>query len=172
MHREKWYIPLFPPSFFPCSLCFSPFLLLFSPFCCLLPFFLLLSFYLFLPTFTSVLSNLYIQGVEGVFVRLSSRSPKDAALLVPNFSDLYQQEVEGVRKEVEDVEKTKSSDMAMSAGTLAPTSETNTKLHALYRVYLPSHLYYLPPLLSLSPSQLSLPCLTVSSGVHYRASNI
>jgi hypothetical protein len=59
-------------------------------------------------------------------VRLSSRSPKDAALLLPNFQSLYEKEIQVVR---EDNAKVYAAD-----SSLTPTSETNTKLHALYRV--------------------------------------
>eukprot|EP00026_Physarum_polycephalum_P011538 Phypoly_transcript_11772.p1 GENE.Phypoly_transcript_11772~~Phypoly_transcript_11772.p1 ORF type:complete len:347 (+),score=55.63 Phypoly_transcript_11772:89-1129(+) len=64
-------------------------------------------------------------GVDGIFVRLSSRSPKDAALLLPDFASLYQKEIEDVRKE--------NNAVCASDASLAPNSETNTKLHALYR---------------------------------------
>ena len=55
-----------------------------------------------------------------IFVRLSSRSPKDAALSSPKFTDLYNSELEVLEVEEKDIQVSESNDV-------------NRRLHALYR---------------------------------------
>lgn len=73
--------------------------------------------------------------MEGVFVRLSSRSPKDAALLHPDFMKIYEKEREKVEGE--------SKNVFLADPSLIPTSETNSKLHALYRVFIFNYLLFI-----------------------------
>jgi len=60
-----------------------------------------------------------------MFVRLSSRSPKDAALTLPNFPELFKKELIDVKHE--------HTQIFAANSLLPPSSETNAKLHALYR---------------------------------------
>eukprot|EP00300_Choanocystis_sp_HF-7_P003774 c12877_g1_i1.p1 GENE.c12877_g1_i1~~c12877_g1_i1.p1 ORF type:complete len:384 (+),score=74.82 c12877_g1_i1:163-1152(+) len=58
-------------------------------------------------------------GWPHIFVRLSSRSPKDAALNSPRFQGIYAEELRSLRIE--------------QANQIDQTSDLNTNLHALYR---------------------------------------
>ncbi len=63
---------------------------------------------------------------DQVFVRLSSRSPKDAALLNPNFRQLFKEAILFLEKEEEESNSNQNKEDD-------PLRISNRRLHALYR---------------------------------------